>query len=225
MKNILIVFSGKAQSGKTTASKALKSIIDAEVVVQNPDINPNRLGDSRVKILSFATALKQIAETYFNWDGDKGIYMQPLVPPQMVMENIESSRHLSMSRSYLKTEEPIPDRGRQLLINIGQHMRAIRPTIWVDYVINKIKNEGSTGTDKVFIIDDMRFSNELILAKTFDICISVRLRRDSELNLNDTSETDLDNAEFDYYVENNGSMDDLKAEMSGLFEKIKLKYQ
>jgi hypothetical protein len=183
----------------------LKTSIDEQFENDNPNINSKSLGNSRVQIYSFALALKDIAEKYFGWAGDKGIYVQPIggVDGEDVI---------------------IPDRGRQLLINIGQHMRAIRPTVWVDYVINKIKKDASTGSDKVFIIDDMRFMNELVLAKTLDACISIRLHRHSQLEINDTSETDLDDAEFDYYIENNGDMNALKLELSGLFEKIKLKY-
>jgi len=189
----------------TTCAQMLKTSIDEQFENDNPNINSKSLGNSRVQIYSFALALKDIAEKYFGWAGDKGIYVQPIggVDGEDVI---------------------IPDRGRQLLINIGQHMRAIRPTVWVDYVINKIKKDASTGSDKVFIIDDMRFMNELVLAKTLDACISIRLHRHSQLEINDTSETDLDDAEFDYYIENNGDMNALKLELSGLFEKIKLKY-
>jgi hypothetical protein len=206
MKNVLVVFSGKAQSGKTTASNVLREIAKAQLP-PNYDFNIH----GPVKIFSFATALKKIAEEYFGWDGDKGIYYGDADKNDFTYETGDRI--------------VIPDKGRQLLINIGQHMRAIRATVWVDYVINKIKAEGASGTNKVFIIDDMRFSNELILAKTFDACVSVRLKRDSELHLDDTSETDLDNAEFDYYIDNNGDEAALKSKMSGLFEQIKLKYQ
>jgi hypothetical protein len=218
MKNVLVVLSGKAQSGKTTSSQILKTIVDAQRASMSPDIHSNRLGDSLVKIYSFATALKTIAREYFGWDGDKGIYFE-----DVAVSGETNPMTGEKTENYAKM--PIPDRGRQLLINIGQAFRKIRPTIWVDYVINKIKAEGATGSDKLFIIDDMRFKNELALAKTFENCVSVRLKRSSQLDINDTSENDLDDAQFDYYIENDGNAEDLKIKMTRLFEEIKLKFQ
>jgi hypothetical protein len=218
MKNVLVVFSGKAQSGKSTSAQTLKAIVDTQRASQNSEIHPNRLGDSSVKIYSFATALKTIATEYFGWDGDKGIYYE-----DVAVSGETNPVTGEKMETYAKT--PIKDRGRQLLINIGQHMRAIRPTIWVDYVINKVKKEGAEGDNKLFIIDDLRFKNELALAKTFENCVSIRLKRSSQLDINDTSENDLDDAQFDYYIENNGDAEDLKTKMAGLFEEIKLKYQ
>ena len=263
MRNVLVVFSGKAQSGKSTSSAILRDIIIEQQIEElnlREDISGvERTEDGcisfveimdgrpqgtfvgpRAEIFSFATALKKIAKEYFNWDGDKGIYyekkmvgglMQPKWYP--MADSIAQLSKMPMPKfpeEYEMTngkleDVPIPDRGRQLLINIGQHMRAIRPTIWVDYVINRIKKQGAEGSDKVFIIDDMRFKNELNLAKTFDACVSIRLTRTSQLDINDTSENDLDDATFDYYIENNGDEVDLKSKISGLFEQIKLKYQ
>ena len=205
MKNVLIVFSGKAQAGKSTCSNLLKEILDerhrAEAYIKKGKAFPGIR--SNVHIHSFAKALKQIAKEYFGWDGDKQIYMRPVLARD-------------------KTEEPIPDKGRQLLINIGQAFRAIRPTIWVDYVINNIKKHSEDNADEgqVYLIDDMRFKNELALAKTFDKCISIRVSRPSSLDINDISENDLDDAEFDHYIENNGNMVMLKGTLNVLYDKI-----
>jgi len=218
MKNVLIVFSGKAQSGKTTASNALKKIIYADIENRNPDINPNRLGGG-AHIHSFAKALKEIASEYFGWTGDKGLYYHDTADSGAV--DIHGDGQVDAIGSL-----PIPDKGRQLLINIGQVFRGIRPTIWVDYVINNIKKHSEEhNSGQVYIIDDMRFRNELAIAKTFENCVSVRLRRNSQLGIDDISENDLDNSEFDYHIDNNGDPEDLEAKMSGLFEEIKLKYR
>ena len=194
MRNVLIVFSGKAQSGKSTSAKVLQDV----------------LGTNKVEIYSFATALKKIAQEYFNWDGiDKGIYMHDVKVPDQ--------------RGHRIVSQPIPDKGRQLLINIGQYMRKIRSTIWIDYVVNQIKKEISIGSDRIFVIDDLRFRNELELVKVIQPCISIRLTRNSQLDLNDISETDLDNSEFDYYIDNNGTIEDLKKELSKVYEDILFK--
>jgi hypothetical protein len=207
MPNVLIVFSGKAQSGKSTSASLLKQIIDTKRANENPDINSNRLGDSQAQIFSFAAALKHIAKEYFGWDGNKDFHTQPEIITDTFYQ-----------------PAIIQDKGRQLLINIGKKFREIRPTIWVDYVINKIKEADKSANDTFFIIDDLRFQNELALAKTFHTCISIRLQRPEQLNLNDISEIDLDGTEFDYHIVNDGDMDKLKINLTELLHTITEKY-
>lgn len=206
MRNVLIVFSGKAGSGKSTSAKLLKQIIDKQAVDKSPSIHSNRLGGSRVEIHSFAAALKIIATEYFGWDGNKDFHYAPDSNPS-------------------EDREPLPDKGRQLLINIGQTFRKIRPTVWVDYVINNIKKSDSNNLDKVFIIDDLRFQNELALAKTFHTCISIRLARPEQLDIKDISEVDLDGAEFDYKIVNDGDMKKLEQQLTETFNLITEKYK
>ncbi len=208
MRNVLIVFSGKAGSGKSTSAKLLKQIIDEKDgfipnhgKALNILINGNFHQGTRAEIHSFAAALKIIATEYFNWDGNKDFH-------------------------YDKDGlEPLPDKGRQLLINIGQTFRKIRPTVWVDYVINNIKKADENTSDKFFIIDDLRFQNELALAKTFHTCISIRLARPEQLDIKDISEVDLDGAEFDYKITNDGDMEKLKIQLTETLNSIVEKYK
>ena len=231
MKNILIAFSGKAQSGKSTSANILKDLIldiQYEQLKNDPNIEAvSRNGDSfdvvekngshqgwalwtsSGQIHSFATALKEIAGKYFNWEGDKGIYYtkEDIGDGDGIVEIVDV---------------PIPDSGRQLLINIGQAFRAIRPSIWVDYVVNNIKKESQKYENRgmAFIVDDMRFRNEIKLCKTFDPCFTVRISRPNELHIEDASETDLDNESFDYYIKNNGSKEELKSELEKIYKDI-----
>jgi len=216
MRNILIVASGKAQSGKTTFSQILRDYIHNKDISEHmKDENSftylNAPGVSRVQVHSFATALKDIAKKYFNWDGSKENVMLPAPPG-----------------TKDATELPAPDKGRQLLINIGKKFREIRPSIWLDYVINEIKRidkEKDTVDGTIFVIDDLRFKNELILSKTFHSCVSVRItRKEGALNLDDISETDLDDASFDYYIENDGTKEEFREKIAKLYDDIIEKY-
>ena len=201
MKNILVVFSGKAQSGKSTSSKILKEIIQKN--------NPECV----VTIYSFANKIKELAKDLFDWNGSKELFY-PEIPSNADVEE------------YYKEQEPIRDKGRQLLINIGQQMRWIRPTVWAEYAIKQINIQNSLKSEnQIFIIDDLRFKNELDIVKTFNNCVSVRLSRPEELKINDISELDMDGVELDYSITNNSSMDILSSNLTGLFEKIKLKYE
>ena len=200
MRNTLIVFSGKAQSGKSTSAGLVRDII-------NEDKDKHEFPWTAATIHSFATALKDIARQYFGWNGSKEIIMRPVV----------GGRDIS--------EEPVPDIGRTLLLNIGKKFREIRPTIWVDYVINNIKNDDKNAKDTLFLIDDMRFKNELNLAKTFHSCVSVRItRKEGALDLDDVSEKDLDDSTFDYYIDNDGTQEELKAKLKKLIKDIEAKY-
>lgn len=200
MRNTLIVFSGKAQSGKTTSTSLVRDII-------NEDKDKHEFPWTAAAIHSFATALKDIACQYFGWNGSKEIVMRPVTGGLDILE------------------EPIPDIGRTLLLNIGKKFREIRPTIWVDYVINNIKNDDKIVKDTLFLIDDMRFKNELYLAKTFHSCVSVRItRKDGALDLDDISEKDLDDSTFDYYISNDGTQEELKIKLKQLIKDIETKY-
>lgn len=237
MKNILIAFSGKAQSGKTTSANILKDLIldiQYEQLKNDPNIEAvSRDGDSlsvvehgvaykgyalcvnAAQIHSFATALKKIAKEYFFWEGDKGIYYEDTTDTGSVDIHPDGQTD-AVGRM------PIKDRGRQLLINIGQAFRAIRPTIWVDYVVNNIKKLSANHPDHgiVFLIDDMRFKNEIRLCKTFKPCFTIRISRTEQLVIDDSSETDLDEETFDYYLLNNGNVQELKVELEKIYNDI-----
>lgn len=57
---IIIGIAGKAQSGKSTSGKIIKSLLETNKKV--------------VSIRPLAAKLKQICEDLFGWDGDKGLY-------------------------------------------------------------------------------------------------------------------------------------------------------
>jgi hypothetical protein len=143
-----------------------------------------RDGYKFVKI-SFASALKDIAKLYFGWDGDKGIY-------------------------YVDGE-PVKDRGRQLLINIGAKFREIRPTIWADIALEEMKRiSEETPEGIVFCIDDLRFKNEVAIVNKFGASKIIKIvRPNGQLSIDDISEKDLDDVKFETVVENSGTLEDL----------------
>jgi len=191
MPNILIVVSGKATSGKTTVADFIKEIVT----------------DTEVQKWSFATSLKQIAKDIFDWNGDKDIYY----------ENIQVS-----DRTYPLIPIPIPDRGRQLLINIGGYFRNIRQSVWVDLIMKKISEYDRIHLEKdnIHCIDDLRFLNEISVVKKYNKCITIRIKRDSVSIIDDQSENDLDNEIFDYYIENNGTKEQLRTKIEKLVGDI-----
>lgn len=134
----------------------------------------------RVLVTHYADLLKFICKNYFNWDGNKD------------------------------------DKGRQMLQYVGTDViRKQNPTLWVDFV-SMILKYFYNNWDYV-IIPDCRFPNEITTMqdKGFDT-VHIRVIRDNfESPLtgeqqSHPSETALDDMKPDYYIKNNGTLQDLK---------------
>ncbi len=139
------------------------------------------------------------------------------------LEADEYRSNNNMSSGKIKVIKPTP---RFLLQNIGTDLfrNQLHPDIWVNSLMNEYlpspKPNSTTqwkGSD--WIITDLRFPNELKAIKDRD-GISIRVNRFTGNSIidNDTysvtdyqhpSETALDNAEFDYVIENDGSIEEL----------------
>ena len=153
----------------------------------------------RVLICHYADLLKYICKTFFAWNGIKD------------------------------------DKGRTILQHVGTdtiRMKNDRPDYWVDFIVD-ILWMFYDEWDYVFI-PDCRFENEIERMKDEfdgnpygrDKVISLRVNRpnfDSGLSqeqLNHPSECALDNYKFDYYIENNGTLDDLRLKVKDLLDNI-----
>lgn len=140
----------------------------------------------RVLILHYADYVKYIASKYFGWDGEKD------------------------------------EKGRTLLQYIGTDLvRAKDKNFWVDTVarlINVLSDEYD-----YFLIPDTRFPNEVDYFTSDDYhSTSVRVTRlnfESELTPEQQqhpSEIALDNYEFDYELQSESGVDNLKREVYDL---------
>ncbi len=150
--------------------------------------------------ISFAGALKEIATKYWGWDGDKGLYKQQ------------------------DSDELVPDKGRQLLINIGMKFREIRPTIWADIAYEKLLSMDASAHPSqklVYCVDDLRFKNEVNALKKYKgKAAFIKLVRKEQLDINDISEKDLDGVEFEYTIENNGSKEELRKNIKEIYDEL-----
>lgn len=92
---------------------------------------------------------------------------------------------------------------------VGRDM--IDPQVWVELTL------GSTKNDDKIVISDVRFKNEAeeIKWKGGKVWRVSRIDADSPINLH-RSETDLDHWLFDEYISNNGTIMDLREEISKL---------
>lgn len=152
----------------------------------------------RVLICHYADLLKYICKTFFNWDGNKD------------------------------------DKGRTILQHVGTdtiRMKNNRPDYWVDFIID-ILWMFYDEWDYV-LIPDCRFPNEIERMKSefngswdYNLVQSIRVTRpnfDSGLSteqLNHPSECALDGYEFDHYITNDSTLEELEIKVKDLVDKL-----
>ena len=147
-------------------------------------------GKNRVLITHYADLLKYICKTFFNWNGMKDGY------------------------------------GRGLLQYVGTDIvRQKHPDFWVNFVANILEMFGEEWN--YVIIPDARFSNEIDVLRDrgFDVT-HIRVCRDNIDNgLTDKqrshpSETALDEVIPEYYIQNNGDLNDLRKSVEDIIKEI-----
>jgi len=103
-----------------------------------------------------------------------------------------------------------------LLVDLGtKHMRAIWPDVWVDRILRRID------PDKNYVVTDVRFRNEFELIKEFGGYM-VRIERPNRplTSVEDNiSETDLDDADFDFVIVNDGTIKELHDKALEIYEE------
>lgn len=118
---------------------------------------------------------------------------------------------------------------RVLLQSIGQKMREIRPSVWIDYTFNQVKNFNN------IVISDCRQENEYLRAikegfypvyieTNLDKCIERVTIRDGKKpdisRFNHESERGADKyIDQMYIIDNNGTLEDLYKQVDKLMEK------
>lgn len=106
---------------------------------------------------------------------------------------------------------------RRLIQAMGTEVgrELIDPQIWVELTMYAVSN-----TDKI-VLSDVRFRNEAeeIKWRTGQIWRISRIERGAPINLH-RSETDMDTWNFDQYLANNGTIDELKDEIELVMSKL-----
>lgn len=151
----------------------------------------------RVLVCHYADLLKYICANFFEWNGAKN------------------------------------DVGRKILQHVGTDVirnRENRPDYWVDFIIDILEMFGDEW-DYV-LIPDTRFPNEIYkMSGSFDdveknTVHCVRIVRDnfdsglSKEQLSHPSECALDDFDFDYYVYNNSSLENLRQKVKFVVDEI-----
>jgi dephospho-CoA kinase len=186
-----IAISGKMASGKTTAANILRDKYGYKVCSVAAPIK---------EIASIATDEKKVAEVIMrlcNWN---------VARAQKCKEAFKN-----MYPKYEGHDLTFKDnKTRSFLQELGRTFREIDPDVWIRDLIQRSRSEN------LVVIDDLRYRNELRLLKeagfiTIRLNITEDIQKERLKNLyghvdndkiNDSSETDLDNSEFDYVINN-----------------------
>ena len=143
-----------------------------------------KVDGNRVLVAHYADLLKYMCRTFFDWDGNKD------------------------------------EKGRHILQYVGTDIiRKQAPDFWVDF-ISSVLTYFKENWDYV-LIPDTRFPNEIdkLISNGFDV-IHIRVVRPNfespltEEQQSHPSETALDNVNPDFYIYNEGSMDELKEKIN-----------
>lgn len=188
MKKIVILVSGKLQSGKNTFADILKEELENEYKFT-------------VAIDYFARLLKEMCRDSF----------RPLV--DYLNTNLLScgpNGEWITDESWFEKKTPIT---RMILQIVGSEIvRTVNENFWSESFVKRANERAEVIT----INSDCRFPSEIEhVQKNFDtvtIRVERTMERDGAINEH-MSETALDDKrDWDYVIHNNGTLDDLKAE-------------
>lgn len=106
---------------------------------------------------------------------------------------------------------------RALAILKGSGNRAVRSDFWVSQAAKMAKERGG-----VVVISDLRYKSEMnqLQAIFGGDLVTIRVQRHDTSPSTDPSERDLDDAKFDYWIQNRGTKEDLYAQLNDIMNSV-----
>lgn len=192
-----IFITGKISSGKDTFGKLIRSELS----------KANNISKTKIKMISFADPIKNMAEIAFPYVAKRCFYGPSKFRTTIIKQAFKNG---------------IPLTVRQVLLDLGNDFgRKYNSELWINNLNHRFHNLVIKNVDGV-IVTDCRFINEFNHLKSLGFQ-SIKLLRDSDIKINDESEIQqdliLDN-EYDFIVNNNGSLQDLKLEAQKIIQNL-----
>ena len=195
-----IAITGKANTGKNTLSKML---IKQLRVAQNKYMWG--------KCVAFADPIKEMIRIMF-----------PELPRKFLFGS--SKYRNEIIPGAMKSGVPLTV--RQLLLDLGTEMgRGYKESVWLDNFDNRYSKYANTNNkNMVLIVTDVRFRNEFehLAKKGF---YQIRLYRDDGTpginHVSETNQNSIFDNEFNYVLDNNGSLNELKAKVSDIVSLLR----
>ncbi len=169
------------------------------------DIIKKLINDNSIEVVQFSGSIKKIAHILLGKGscGDN-VYSREF------KDNLLSKYSFSMDSHYTRCST-----GRDFYKKMADFYKLLLGSrIFIHILFRDYK------TDDKWIITDVRYKNEVEAIKDMG-GIVIRINRDSVVPVNHESEYELDDYEFDYVVENNSTIDDLKKEADKALKILK----
>ena len=205
----LIAISGKKQSGKNAIAKII-----------------NQLTNNKYEEKCFADKLKDIICIFINSTReqleDESFKSKELGEEWWYFKGRNGSLIPYSEDSKRNEEDLIKPTPRFLLQFIGTDLlrNQLHPEIWVNSLFTDYQPNNLIYPS--WCITDMRFLNEMEAVKKRN-GITIRVNRNLEESKDQhESETELDNAEFDYVITNDGTIEELIEKVREILTKEKL---
>lgn len=236
---LYIGLNGFAGSGKDTVAKMIKTILNKDwssledckeyykSVYTNPTISATynqKEENERVFCIAFADQLKYICSSIFGIPVER-FYQNKSTAWVCINKDFQYTE-IHPDDNFIVTAEGYYDNIndyklskhsywmslREILVYVGTYVlqQDINKSIFVNIIRNTIKEKQMNNKDlKYILITDIRFNHEIDYIKEND-GITISITRDNVEQLDNIAEHDLDDEDrWDYYVENNGTYDEL----------------
>lgn len=224
MKHIFLI-SGKLRSGKNQFADYVKEIAESKGMTVNTDLFAKSLKEwCNEDFKALTDYLNDILDTTINHLKN----YSNLSFNQKIQMYFESSIRrleelITKDENWYEDKNPIT---RILLQTYGTEI--FRKRVDQDWWVKQLKNRVLQSNSDITLITDVRFPNEIEcfkkdISKDFTVTtirINRNLNREAGFNEHE-SEKALDNYnEFDYVIDNNGTLEDLKNKVKELISRI-----
>lgn len=191
-----VSISGKANTGKNTLSGILVDALTdvGDIEADNNSVFDDWYGDA--EIIAFADPIKEMIRQMF-----------PKLPRKYLYG--ASKYRAEAIPGAFKNDKPLTV--RQCLIDLGTAGRAYNDKCWINAFDTRLEKAKNNGTN-IVIVTDTRFRNEFDHLKKLGF-YHIRLLRESDVKIDHISDTGQDaikDYEFDYVLNNNETLNDLK---------------
>ena len=201
-----IALFGKANSGKDTTANLIGSSLDIE-------INGQTIDYVNYELIAFATSIKRMLELMFPWASRKCLYGASHLRNEILPHALDRNG--------------CPLTYRQALIDLGKLGRSYDENHWVKVFATAEKELPTKYIGNLYrcvahIVVDGRYRNEFNYLRSNGYII-IRINRRTDIVIDDSSETAQDaikDSEFDFILDNNGTLQDLQDKVSFIASEI-----
>ena len=175
----VIAFSGRMQSGKSTAANFIKGYFEDDSMYPS------------VKIYNFADKLKMYCHELYN------------IPLHLLYGSNEDKNTLTniyRSKFDILLNRELTE-GYATVRQVLQDMASILRSIDDECFVNACKNQIKKDNPYIALIGDMRFNNEFHAMKEIDNFYNIKFTRNI-INSDHTSETCVDELDYDFLIRN-----------------------